>query len=87
MQNKMLTIMSLRVLIKIVSAMQKALFYTVMVDETTDCSNKEQVLLVTRWVDEDLNVHESFIGLYSVGTSHRSKHTYNHHKISLVRLS
>ena len=37
-----------------------------MVDETTDCSNKEQVVLVIRWVDGDLNVHESFIGLYSV---------------------
>ena len=36
-----------------------------MVDETTDCSNKEQVVLVIRWVDEDLTVHESFIGLYS----------------------
>ena len=35
-------------------------------DETTDCSNKEQVVLVIRWVDEDLTVHESFIGLYSV---------------------
>ena len=43
MQNEMLTVMSLRVLREITSAMQKALFYTVMVDETTDCSNKEQV--------------------------------------------
>lgn len=41
------------------------MFYTVMVDKTTDCSNKEQVVLVIRWVDEDLTVHESFIGLYS----------------------
>ena len=37
-----------------------------MVDETTDCSNKEQVVLVIRWVDEDLTVHENFIDLYSV---------------------
>ena len=66
MQNEMLTVMSLRILREITSAMQKALFYTVMVDETTDCSNKEQAVLVIRWVDGDLNVHESFIGLYSV---------------------
>ena len=45
-QNEMLTVMSLRVMREITSAMQKALFYTVMVDETTDCSNKEQVVLV-----------------------------------------
>ena len=66
MQNEVLTVMSLRVLREVTSAMQKALFYTVMVDETTDCLNKEQVVLVIRWVDGDLNVHESFIGLYSV---------------------
>ena len=59
-QNEMLTIMFLRVLKEITSAMQKALFYTVMVDKTTDCLNKEQVVLVIRWVDGDLNVHESF---------------------------
>ena len=35
-----------------------------MVDETTDCSNKEQVVLVFRWVGEDLVPHEDFIGLY-----------------------
>ena len=58
--------MSLRVLREIASAIRKALFFTVMVDETTDCSNKEQVVIVIRWVDEDLIVHESFIGLYSV---------------------
>ena len=63
MQNEILTVMALRVLREIASAIQKALFYTVMVDET---SNQEQVVLVIRWVDGNLNVHGSFIGLYSV---------------------
>ena len=36
------------------------------VDETTDCSNKEQVVLVLRWFDCDFNVCEDFIGLYNV---------------------
>ena len=35
-----------------------------MVDETTDCSNVEQVVIVVRWVSDDLSVHEDFIGLY-----------------------
>ena len=35
-----------------------------MLDETTDCSNKEQVVLVFRWVDENLTAHEDFVGLY-----------------------
>lgn len=33
-------------------------------DETTDQSNKEQVVLILRWFDEALEVHEDFIGLY-----------------------
>ena len=36
----------------------------VMIDETSDCPNKEQVVLVFRWVSEDLVAHEEFIGLY-----------------------
>ena len=35
-----------------------------MIDETSDCSNKEQVVLVFRWVSEDLVASEEFFGLY-----------------------
>ena len=35
-----------------------------MVDETTDKANKQQVVLVFRWVDDALVAHEEFIGLY-----------------------
>ncbi len=35
-----------------------------MADETTDISNKEQVILCHRWVDAELATHEQFIGLY-----------------------
>ena len=34
------------------------------IDETTDASNKEQVVLCCRWVDCSLEAHEDFIGLY-----------------------
>jgi len=37
-----------------------------MVDETTDVSNREQVVLCIRWVSKDFEVHEDFIGLYKV---------------------
>ena len=37
-------------------------------DETTDISNCEQVVLCLRWVDDDFNVHEDLIGLYKVET-------------------
>lgn len=41
-------------------------FFSLMVDETTDVSNREQVVLVLRHVDTELNVHEDFIGLHMV---------------------
>jgi len=65
-QNEMLEVMGKMVLRKIIADIQNALFYAIMVDETTDCSNQEQVVLVLHWVDDALVVHEEFIGLFSV---------------------
>ena len=39
-------------------------YFTVIINETTDLSNAEQVVLVFRWVDSELSVHEEFLGLY-----------------------
>ena len=41
-------------------------YFTVMADECTDVSNKEQFTIILRWIDSDLNDHEDFIGLYNV---------------------
>ena len=38
-----------------------------MADECTDIANKEQFTIIIRWVGEDLQDHEDFIGLYEVG--------------------
>ena len=37
-----------------------------MADETTDVSNKEQVVVCIRWVDSNITVHENFVGLRPV---------------------
>ena len=37
-----------------------------MADEVTDISNKEQVIVCFRSVDDDLNPHENFVGIHSV---------------------
>ena len=63
-QNEMLEIMALRVLREIAQNIQNALIYTIMADETADVSNKEQLVLCIRWVDDDLVVHEDFIGMH-----------------------
>ena len=62
----MLEILGKTVLHRIVADIQNALFYAIVVDETTDCSNQEQAVPVLRWVNDSLVVHEDFIGLYSV---------------------
>ena len=65
-QNEMLEILGKMVLCRIVADVQNALFYAIMVDETIDCSNQEQVVLVLRWVDDSLVVYKDFIGFYNV---------------------
>ena len=37
-----------------------------MVDETTDLSNVEQLVMCLRYVDDDLDVYEEFVGLHSL---------------------
>ena len=37
-----------------------------MVDKTTDVSNREQVVVCIRWVSDDFDVQEDFIGLSQV---------------------
>ena len=39
-------------------------WFTVMVDETTDLSNTEQLVFCIRYVDDCLNVHEEPVGFY-----------------------
>ena len=65
-QNEIVKVMALQVLREITVDLQTSPFLTIMADETTDATNKEQVTLVLRWVTEELEVHEEFLGLYQV---------------------
>ena len=58
--------MALKILRKIAINIQQAKFYSVMGDETADISNKEQLVLCIRWVDDELQVHEDFIGIHKI---------------------
>ena len=49
---------------KIARNIQQAKFYSVMGDETADISNKEQLILCIRWVNDNLQAHEDFIGIH-----------------------
>ena len=41
-------------------------WFTIMVDKTTDMSNKEQLVFCLRYVDVNLDVHEEFVGLHTL---------------------
>ena len=55
--------MVLQILLKV---SQSSACFTIKADECPDITNKEQFTLNIRWVSEDLQDHEEFIGLYAV---------------------
>ena len=68
-QNEILKLMAHACLREIATELQSAEYYTIMADETTDASNKEQMVTVFRCVDDELQVHEEFVGLYQLDTT------------------
>lgn len=68
MQNEMLGIMALHIL-RDLSTELSGKWYTIMIDETTDLSNTEQMVCCLHYVDDDLEVHEEVIGLYSLDST------------------
>ncbi len=72
MQNEILKVMSLQVSHKIIDCLHSTDYFTIMIDETTDCSNSEQVVICCRWVDSSLEAHEEFMGLYQLGSTKAS---------------
>ena len=67
-QNEIIKVMGLQVLRDVSADLQGSPFLTVMADETTDSSNREQVTLILRRVTQELEVHEEFLGLYHVSS-------------------
>lgn len=66
-QNELLNIMSCHILREIAEKIQKSDYFAIMADETTDMSNREQLVICLRWVDDKtLEVHEDLIGLYQI---------------------
>ena len=44
--------------------LQEAEFVSVMADECVDCTNNEQLVICFRYVNDNMDVHKEFIGLY-----------------------
>lgn len=67
-QNDLIKIMALHVLRCISDLLQESPFLAIMIDETTDITNQEQVAIVMRRIDANFEVCEEFLGLYAVSS-------------------
>ena len=57
--NEQISLMAGQVLRNLLQEIREALFFSLIVDEATDSSNKEQVCISLRWVDCTLAIHEA----------------------------
>lgn len=67
-QNEILSLMSNAVVRDIIEDIKKGDcdYYSLIADEYADVSNKEQLSLNFRWLDDDLIANEDFIGFYEI---------------------
>ena len=65
-QNEIAEMYCHTILRKLASDIQRHQIFAVVVDGTQDITGAEQESICIRYVDIDLNVHETFIGLYNV---------------------
>ena len=78
MQNQIIDILGDYVQQKILSKVQMAQFFTLIADEVTDCSNKEQLSLVLRYVDrESSQIREDLVSFVECDTGVSGKDIAN----------
>jgi hypothetical protein len=64
-QNELICLMATNTIRELVSQIRNN-YYSLICDEYTDISNKEQLTICLRWIDEQLEAHEDFIGFYAI---------------------
>ena len=53
----------------IANSVNKSEFVSIFADETADISNREQLVICVRWIDDKFEAHEDFIGLRHLETT------------------
>jgi len=66
-QNELLQMMANSVVRNIIKRINDSGFFTVIADESTDVSGKQQLSICLRYVTMKFKVVENFVGLYAVG--------------------
>ena len=64
-QNEIIRLMAFIILRDIAKNINDSIFYSIMANEVTDYSNKEQFVICFRWVDKDSNTLEDFNRIYN----------------------
>ncbi|XP_076341725.1 zinc finger MYM-type protein 1-like [Tachypleus tridentatus] len=67
-QNEILEVMELQVLRDVASCIRNGRYFSILADECTDVANKKQLTICVRWIDDNLEPHEDFIGFYEIPT-------------------
>ena len=62
--NEMIGMMAHCVLRALLHDIREAVRYSLIADEATDISHKEQLCITIRWVDKDFNINEDTLELY-----------------------
>ena len=65
-QNELLDVMANSITRNIVNKIREAKYFSLMADEVTNVSNREQMIVCMCWIDGKLEPHEDFLGLYKV---------------------
>ena len=64
-QNEIINLMSNQIMRNLLEPVRSCIF-SVMYDEYTEVSNKEQLMFCMRWVNNDPEVSEKFLGFYEI---------------------
>ena len=84
--NEQIALMGLSLLKKLLIVTSKVQnFFSIIAEEATDISNKEQMMVCIGWADEDFSVHENLVELIHVPKTDSNMLTYAL-KNSLIRI-
>lgn len=65
-QNEILKLISDKVLRSVLDQIRSCVYYSLILDETTDCSRHEQLSVCLRYCDVSLDIYEMFLGFYEI---------------------
>ena len=64
--NELYELMANTVLRGILNDVRQTRLYSIIADESRDASNKEQMTCVLRWLTDDMQIQEDFVGMYQL---------------------